>query len=204
MNKKKHLYYRFKGFYPIVIDIETSGLDSNINAILEIALITFKIDKNGWLKKDQIIHFHIKPFLNSKINYESLIHNKININSSLRGAISEYNAFNKIIKLITKKMKKNLCNRSIIVAHNVVFDHNFIMSSIERLGITINPFHPFTTFDTSTISSFIIGQNILFKACKKIGLYFNMKYSHSALYDSLLTASLFCKLINKFKFKKKK
>lgn len=201
--KNRFLLYRFKGFYPVVIDVETSGLNSNYNSLLEISLITFKTNNHGWLKKDQIIHFNIKPFINSKINYKSIYYNKINYNNPLRGAINEYNVLNKSLNLILKKMKKNLCSRCIIIAHNVVFDYSFIMSSIERSGLTTNPFHPFTTFDTSTLSNFTIGKNILYQACIKIGLNFNIKKSHSALYDTFLTASLFCKLINKFKFKKR-
>ncbi|UDG80359.1 exonuclease domain-containing protein [Candidatus Annandia pinicola] len=203
IKNNKYLSYRFKEFYPIVIDVETSGLNSNYNSLLEISLITFKINNYGWLEKDQIIHFNIKPFINSKVNNKSIYYNKINFNSPLRGAISEYNVLNKSLNLILKKMKKNLCSRCIIIAHNVIFDYSFIMASIERSGLIINPFHPFTTFDTSTISSFVTGQNILSQVCIKTGLYFNIKKSHSALYDSFLTSSLFCKLINKFKFKKK-
>ncbi|WP_418886772.1 exonuclease domain-containing protein, partial [Gilliamella apicola] len=43
---------RFRGFYPVVIDIETSGFDPKQNAILEIAAITLKMNKDGWLEPD--------------------------------------------------------------------------------------------------------------------------------------------------------
>jgi ribonuclease T len=42
---------RFRGFYPVVIDVETAGFNAKTDALLEIAAITLKMDEQGWLTR---------------------------------------------------------------------------------------------------------------------------------------------------------
>lgn len=53
---------RFRGFYPVVIDVETAGFNAKTDALLEIAAITLKMDEQGWLVPDTTLHFHVEPF----------------------------------------------------------------------------------------------------------------------------------------------
>ena len=39
---------RFRGFYPVVIDVETAGFDANTKALLEIAAVTLRMTDDGW------------------------------------------------------------------------------------------------------------------------------------------------------------
>ncbi|WP_343189210.1 ribonuclease T [Buchnera aphidicola (Chaitoregma tattakana)] len=190
---------RFRNFYPVVIDIETAGFNYETDALLEIAAITLKMDKLGWLKKKKILHYHIKPFIGSIVNEMSIKFNKIDPFSPLRGAVSEKVAINKIIKKVQEGIKLEKCKKGIIVAHNSIFDLNFFMSAIKRNKIKKNPFHTFVTFDTATLSGLALGQTVLAKACKNIGIYFDNKQAHSAIYDATQTANLFCKIVNKWK-----
>jgi ribonuclease T len=48
---------RFRGFYPVVIDVETAGFNAKTDALLEIAAITLKMDEQGWLMPDETLHF---------------------------------------------------------------------------------------------------------------------------------------------------
>ncbi|QCI25938.1 ribonuclease T [Buchnera aphidicola] len=198
-DKYNQLNHRFRKFYPVVVDIETTGFNHKIHALLEIAIITLKMDQSGWLKKSNIIHLHIKPFSGSLIDTQSLLLNKINPFQPLRRAIYEKEALNFIFDIVYQEMKFNLCKKSIIVAHNAHFDHSFLMAAIKRCNINNNLFHPFVTFDTATLSGVITGQTVLAKACQTIGLPFNNQKAHSALYDTLKTANLFCTLVNKWK-----
>jgi hypothetical protein len=52
---------RFRGFYPVVIDVETAGFNAKTDALLEIAAITLKMDEQGWLMPDTTLHFHVEP-----------------------------------------------------------------------------------------------------------------------------------------------
>lgn len=190
---------RFRTFYPVVIDIETAGFNAKTDAVLEIAIITLKMDESGWLHKKNMLHFHIKPFKGSVINSDAIAFNKIDPFNPLRGAISEKIAIQSILDTVNKGIKIEGCTRSIVVAHNANFDHNFLMAAMQRAKIKNNPFHPFVTFDTAALSGLVLGQTVLAKACKAIGLSFDNNQAHSALYDSLQTADLFCELVNRWK-----
>ena len=190
---------RFRTFYPVVIDIETAGFNANTDAVLEIAMITLKMDDLGWLHKENTLHFHIKPFKGSIINPDAIAFNKIDPFNPLRGAISEKKAIQSIFDIVNRGIKIQGCSRGIVVAHNANFDHNFLMAAIHRTNIKNNPFHPFATFDTAALSGLVVGQTVLAKACKAIGLSFDNNQAHSALYDSLQTADLFCKIVNRWK-----
>ena len=40
---------RFRGFLPVVIDVETGGFNANTDALLEIAAVTIEMDTQGFL-----------------------------------------------------------------------------------------------------------------------------------------------------------
>ncbi|QJC37232.1 ribonuclease T [Enterobacteriaceae endosymbiont of Donacia thalassina] len=201
LSKLDLLSHRFRGFYPVVIDIETSGFNSKYNAILEISIITLRMH-NGWLEKNETLHFHILPFKGSNISLEALAFNGINIDTSLRGAITEKKALKIIFKKISQDIKINKCRKAVIVAHNASFDHSFIMQATKRTKLeNYNPFHSFVIFDTTSMCGLILGQTVLAKSCHAIGIPFDNNKAHSALYDTNRTAELFCKLVNKWKIK---
>ncbi|MDF7667828.1 ribonuclease T [Orbaceae bacterium ESL0727] len=190
---------RFRGFYPVVIDIETSGFDPKTNALLEIAAITVKMDDEGDLCVDKTLHFHVNPFENAILDPAALAFNGIDPNNPLRGAVDEKVAIEQIFKLVRDGMKINNCNRAVMVAHNAHFDHSFLMTAADRTNIKRNPFHPFATFDTATLSGLVFGQTVLAKACVAAQIPFDLKEAHSALYDTERTATLFCEIVNRYK-----
>ncbi|WP_298723585.1 ribonuclease T [uncultured Oceanisphaera sp.] len=190
---------RFRGYYPVVIDVETGGFNASTDALLEIAAITLKMDKNGWLVPDQTFHFHVSPFEGANLEPAALAFTGIDPFSALRGAVTEQEALEQIFKGIRKGLKANKCQRAIVVAHNASFDHGFVMAAAERAGIKRNPFHPFATFDTATLAGLALGQTVLAKACKAAGMDFDNKEAHSALYDTQKTTELFCRIVNRWK-----
>ncbi|AKC32090.1 ribonuclease T [Candidatus Pantoea carbekii] len=193
------LYQRFRGFYPVVVDVETAGFNAHTDALLEIAATTLKMDENGWLHNNETLHFHVKPFKGALLNPQALAFTGIDPTNPLRSAVSEYQALNQIFQMVSEGTKKSNCNRAIIVAHNANFDHNFLMAACERLNMKRNPFHPFATFDTAALSGLVLGQTVLAKACKTAGIDFDSTQAHSALYDAEHTAQLFCELVNRWK-----
>ena len=190
---------RFRGFYPVVIDVETAGFNAKTDALLEIAAVTLKMDENGWLEKDETLHFHVEPFEGAILQPEALAFNGIDPHNPLRGAVSEYEALHAIFKVVRKGIKDKGCNRAIMVAHNATFDLNFMNAAAERASLKRNPFHPFVTFDTAALSGLVVGQTVLAKACKAAGIPFDSTKAHSALYDTEQTADLFCELVNRWK-----
>ncbi|RWR03534.1 ribonuclease T [[Pantoea] beijingensis] len=190
---------RFRGFYPVVIDVETAGFNAKTDALLEIAAVTLKMDENGWLEKDETLHFHVAPFEGAILQPEALAFNGIDPHNPLRGAVSEYEALHAIFKLVRKGIKDKGCNRAIMVAHNATFDLSFMNAAAERASLKRNPFHPFVTFDTAALSGLVVGQTVLAKACIAAGISFDSTQAHSALYDTQQTADLFCELVNRWK-----
>ncbi|WP_132688715.1 ribonuclease T [Volucribacter psittacicida] len=195
----KLLKNRFRGYLPVIIDVETSGLNAQTDALLELAAITVKMDENGLLQPDKKCHFHIQPFEGANINPESLKVNGIDIHNPLRGAVPEQQAITELFKMVRRAQKDAECQRSIIVAHNAAFDQSFLMAAVERTGVKRNPFHPFATFDTATLSGFMFGQTVLVKACQAANIVFDGKQAHSALYDTERTTELFCYMVNRLK-----
>ena len=193
------LKHRFRGYLPVIIDVETAGLNAKTDALLELAAITVKMDEQGNLLPDQKCHFHIQPFEGANINPEAIKFNGIDVDNPLRGAVSETIAISEMFKMVRLAQKEADCQRSIIVAHNAAFDQGFIMAAAQRTNAKRNPFHPFSTFDTATLSGFMFGQTVLIKACQAANIPFDSRQAHSALYDTERTAELFCYMVNHLK-----
>lgn len=101
---------RFRGYFPVIIDVETAGFDAKKDALLELAAITLKMDENGYLHPDQKCHFHIKPFEGANINPESLKFNGIDIHNPLRGAVSELDAITGLFQWCVEDKKMRIAN----------------------------------------------------------------------------------------------
>lgn len=190
---------RFRGYLPVVIDVETAGLNKDSDALLEIAAITLKMNDEGYLVQDQQFHSHIQPFEGANINPEALKINGIDISDPNRNAVAEEIAIIEMFKMIRKAVKENGCQRAVIVAHNAAFDQGFLQAAVKRINAKRDPFHPFAMFDTATLAGFMYGQTVLVKACQLAQIPFDGKQAHSALYDTERTAELFCKMVNRLK-----
>lgn len=190
---------RFRGYFPVVIDVETAGFNARTDALLEIAACTLTMDEDGWLRIDETFHYHVAPFEGANIEQAAIDFNGIDPFQPLRGAVSEKEAIGGIFKGLRKGLKETGCHRAIVVAHNATFDHGFLMAAAERGGLKRNPFHPFATFDTATLAGLALGQTVLAKACLAAGITFDNREAHSALYDTQRTAELFCHIVNRWK-----
>ena len=108
-------------------------------------------------------------------------------------------AVEEAFKLVRKQIKENGCNRAVLVGHNAHFDLGFLNAASSRLQVKRNPFHPFSCFDTATLSGLAFGHTVLARACALAGFEFCNKEAHSAAYDAEKTADLFCLIVNKWK-----
>lgn len=190
---------RFRGYFPVVIDVETAGFNAKTDALLEIAAYTLTLDEDSkQLNLDDKICFNIEPFEGANLEPAALEFTGIDPTHPLRGNVSEEHALKEMFKLIRKKMKVAGCQRAIMVAHNAAFDLGFLNAAIERCAIKRSPFHPFVSFDTATLSGLALGQTVLAKACEAAKIDFNNSEAHSALYDTEKTAELFCHIVNKW------
>ena len=74
---KHPLSQRFRGYFPVVIDVETAGFNAKTDALLEIAASTISMDEQGIIHADETIHFHIEPFEGANLEKSALEFNGI-------------------------------------------------------------------------------------------------------------------------------
>ncbi|QEQ97359.1 ribonuclease T [Neptunomonas concharum] len=190
---------RFRGYLPVVIDVETAGFNARTDALLEIAAVTLTMDEQGYLIPDQSVMAEVEPFEGANLERSALEFTGIDPFDPNRESIPESEALEKIFKPIRKAVKAHGCKRAILVGHNASFDHGFVNAAANRVDIKRNPFHPFSSFDTATLAGLAYGQTVLAKACDVAGIPFDGKKAHSALYDTEKTADLFCSIVNRWK-----
>jgi ribonuclease T len=189
---------RFRGYLPVIVDIETSGFNPQQNALLEIAAVLTTMDEDGRLVPGETVASHVNPFPGSKLEAAALSFNKIDPFHPFRIALDEKEALHKIFQPIRQAVRDMGCTRAILVGHNPAFDIGFLNAAVERSGVKKNPFHPFSTFDTATLSGLAYGQTVLAKAVQAAGMNWDNNEAHSAIYDAEQTARLFCGIINRW------
>ena len=190
---------RFRGFLPVVVDVETGGFNARTDALLEIAAVLLKFDDQGKLRRDETFRYHVKPFDGANMDPASLAVNGIDPDHPLRPAIDERDALQRVFREVRRAIREANCTRAILVGHNSAFDLGFINAAIERSAIKRNPFHPFSSFDTATLCGVAFGQTVLSRAVKAAGLQFDEESAHSAAYDAEITADVFCEAVNRFR-----
>jgi ribonuclease T len=189
---------RFRGFLPVVIDVETGGFNADTDALLEIAAVTIEMNEQGMLHPGMEVECHVEPFPGANLDPKALAFTGIDPDHPFRFAKPEKEALEAIFKPVRQMVKKHNCNRAILVGHNAFFDLSFINAAVERCGIKRNPFHPFSTFDTVSLAGLAFGQTVLAKAAVAAGMEWDGKEAHSALYDTQKTAELFCNIVNRW------
>ena len=189
---------RFRGFLPVVVDVETGGFNSATDALLEIAAVLLSIDGTGRVVRGRTIREHVRPFEGGRLDPASLAVNGIDPWHPLRIASTEGDALGNIFGAVRNAVREQECTRAILVGHNASFDLGFLNAAVARAGIRRNPFHPFSSFDTATLAGVAFGQTVLSRATEAAGLEWNSGEAHSAAYDAERTADLFCIVCNQF------
>lgn len=189
---------RFRGFLPVVVDVETGGFNYKTDALLEIAAVLVDFGDGGILTRGATIRYHVKPFEGANMEPASLAVNGIDPHHPLRPAIDERDALQRVFRDVRKAIRDSGCSRAVLVGHNAAFDLAFLNEAIARSAIKRNPFHPFSCFDTATLCGVAFGQTVLARAAAAAGFEWNEESAHSAAYDAEMTADIFCEIVNRF------
>jgi len=190
---------RFRGFLPVVVDVETGGFNCKTDALLEVAAVLLEMDGEGLLRRAETIRYHVKPFAGGKLEPASLAVNGIDPHHPLRPAIDERDALQRMFREVRRSVREARCSRAVLVGHNAHFDLGFINAAVERSSIKRNPFHPFSCFDTATACGIAFGQTVLARAVIAAGLEWDETQAHSASYDAEMTADVFCESVNRYR-----
>lgn len=188
---------RFRGFMPVAVDVETGGLDSTTDALLEIAAVLIEPSPDGSLRPGEGIALHVEPFPGARIVDKALEITGIDPGHPLRPSIPEKEALIRLFRPVRRALHANGCQRAILVGHNAFFDLGFLNAAVTRTGVKRNPFHPFTSFDTATLAGVLLGQTVLARALEAAAIPQDPGAAHSAAYDAQVTAELFCTLVNR-------
>lgn len=186
---------RFRGYLPVVLDLETGGFDNARNPLLEIGcqFVTWHKDR---LELDEMFVWAVEPFPDSVVDPASLKVTGIDLDDPDRGALPEKEALVALFREVRTRMKAAACHRAVLVAHNAAFDQGFMSTAVERCGIKRSPFHPFTTIDTASLGAVAYGHTVLSEVCRRAGIEFDNNQAHAAGYDAHCTARLFCEIVN--------
>jgi ribonuclease T len=189
---------RFRGFLPVVVDVETGGFNSKTDALLEFAAVLLDAQEDGTLLRGKTVRYHVKPFPGANLEPASLAVNGIDPDHPLRPAIDERDALQRVFREVRQALRDSECTRAILVGHNAAFDLAFLNEAIERTAIKRNPFHPFSSFDTATLCGVAYGQTVLARAVQAAGMAWDESQAHGAAYDAEITADIFCDVVNRF------
>lgn len=190
---------RFRGFLPVVVDVECGGFNAQTDALLEIAVVTIDMDDEGNLRRGTTYAAHVEPFPGANIEQAALDITGIKIDNPLRLALPEREALEKVLKPIRVAVSEHGCTRALLVGHNAHFDLGFVNAACARTNYKRSPFHPFSVLDTATLAGAVLGQTVLKRALDVAGIAHDSGQAHSAIYDAECTADLFCLLINKIR-----
>ena len=186
---------RFRGFLPVVIDLETGGFEKDVHAVLQIAAVSLAWSADR-LSIDQVRGWNVIPHPLMRVEEESLRITGIDLSDPRRDALNEEDAVRELFRFVRREVRRNGCERAVLTAHNAHFDHGFVMSAAERNGVKRNPFHPFTVIDTASLAAVAYGHTVLSEACTRAGIEFENGRAHAAIYDAEATAKLFCLTVN--------
>lgn len=197
-DSKLPIAYRFRGFLPVVLDLETGGFNARRDALLESAIVMIEMNDDGYLVPGEKLSFNIEPFEGSNIEPAALEFTGIDPYHPFRMAVPEKEALQETFRAVRAEVRRTGCSRAVIVAHNASFDQGFLNRASERCNLKRNPFHPFSSFDTATLCGLAFGQTVLARACEAAGIPFDSDEAHSAKYDCEKTADLFCHIVNRW------
>ena len=186
---------RFRGFLPVVVDLETGGFDATVHPLLELAAVFVEWSDDTLLLSSKR-QWSVKPYAGAAIDPASLKVTGIDLDDPNRQAESETQVLRAFFQSVREEMRRTDCQRAILVAHNAAFDQQFLNAATERTAIKRNPFHPFTTIDTASLAAVAYGHTVLREACARAGIDFDKDKAHRALYDAERTAMLFAKIVN--------
>jgi ribonuclease T len=193
---KNNMATRFRGLLPIVVDVETSGLQPETDALLEIAFVIIAMDKQGQLYPKTVQAYHVEPFIGARLDAKALAVTGIDPSYPLRYAVPEQHALHHVFSTVKQAVEEARCQRAVLVGHNSWFDLAFINAAVGRCRLTSNPFHSFTSLDTASLAALALGETVLARAVRAGGFTFDVNKAHSAIYDVERTAELFCYIVN--------
>jgi DNA polymerase-3 subunit epsilon len=182
------------------LDTETTGLDENKHALIQIAGI---LDECGYVI--DTFNVHIRPFKGDLLNKDALIKNGINKEDFYENKfLPPKLAFEKIISFLEKYINRyDSSDKLILAGKNIQFDIRFLRKFFDKCDDNYygSWFHyPYIELE-SEIAKYLLLKNILLPNYKieTICEHFNIDIkAHDALEDVRATRKIYYKIMNEW------
>ena len=120
---------RFRGYLPVVVDVETGGFDDEHDALLEIAAIPLAMDEGGRLRPHRPCprmwsRFPVRTWIRVAGN-----HRHRPVQPAARRHRRTPGAGD-IFHGVREAMREAGCQRAILVGHNAAFDLGFLNQAV--------------------------------------------------------------------------
>jgi ribonuclease T len=89
---------RFRGFMPVVVDVETGGFNSSTDALLEVAAVILEMNADGDLQRKSTVWHHVQPFPGGRLDPASLEITGIDPHHPLQPALPERDALQRVFR----------------------------------------------------------------------------------------------------------
>ena len=126
---KHPLSARFRGYFPVVIDVETAGFNAQTDALLEIAASVLTLDEvTGKLSIDETIQFNVHPFEGANLEPKALeftgidtnrVHHVHNFCETISAKQFLRNNFCETISAKQQFLQNNFCATTISVKQTI-------------------------------------------------------------------------------------
>ena len=83
---------RFRGFLPVVVDVETGGFNEVTDALLQVAAVLIDVDDSGRLYCEETVSCHVNPFEGANLDPKSMEINGIDVDHPFRLELDEKQA----------------------------------------------------------------------------------------------------------------
>ena len=193
LNDTLPMQNRFRGFMPVVIDVECGGFIPYRCTVGNCRSVVGD-SGDGSLAAWGNWRYHVQPFPAPTSNGVTRC-DGLSILFTRYAQRFQRRSAHAIVQEISQAMKDNDCTRAILVGHNACFDLNFLNAAVARTEIKRNPFHPFSSFDTATLAGVAFGQTgyrSRFKRPESLGIRTNA----FGAYDAQQTADCFARSAN--------
>ena len=133
---------RFRGFLPVVVDVETGGFNAQTDALLEIAATIVEVDDDGLLTTGELRSTHVIPF---KMPISTQNHSKSRAlqTPTTRCALrARERCFRIHLQAHSGGGTQPSLHPRHFGRHNASFDLSFINAAVARTGIKKNPTPP--------------------------------------------------------------
>ena len=126
--EKSPLARRFRGFLPVVVDVETAGFNPRTDALLEVAAVIIGMNEAGEVFPEHSQAFNVAPFEGANLEQAALDFTGIDPHNPLRGALDEEDALRQLFQ--PEKMA-SLGQLTAGIAHEIKNPLNFVNNFAE-------------------------------------------------------------------------